>query len=135
MIRRLVPMLIILVALISLGSLFYIVVPQNVTSTHSTSSMFTSVNWEMFLDYSTSTVRCTGTPPICYDQVFPYTYTETWSATTAHVALVLSTSTSHVPYAISGTLGGIAVVVVLVFLFTGVVLFARDRQHGNSRAL
>jgi len=133
--RLLVPVLMILVAIISFGSLFYIAVPQNVTSTFSSSSTFTAVNTEILLDYSTSTVSCAGTPPICYDQVSPYTYTETWSAQTTHVVLVLSTSMSRVQYAASGTGGGIAVVTVLILLVTGMVLLARDRSRKNSRAL
>ena len=134
MIRPLIPALMILVAAISLGSLIYIAVPQNVTSTFSSSSIYTAINTEILPDYSTSTVTCVGTPPTCFDRVFQYTYTETWSAQTTHVVLVLSTLTSHVQYATAGA-GGIAVVMVLILLFMGIVLLARDRQRKNSRAL
>lgn len=130
MIRPLVPVLLILLAAISLGSLVYITVPNGITSTYLTASIETAINPEILLDYSTSTISCTGITPVCYEQVYPYTTTETWSAQTTHIVLALSTSTSYVPYATSGTSAGIAI--VLIILFVGIVLLTRRLWRGHS---
>jgi len=118
----------ILVAVISLGSMVFVTVPQNVTVAYSSPTTVTAVNAELLLDYSTSTISCPGTPQTCFMQVYPFTYTETWSAQTTQIVMVLSTSTSQIQYVASGVGGDIGIVIVLSLLGVGIVLLARDRR-------
>ena len=135
MIRRLIPVLMILVAVVSLGSLFYITVPRITASTYIVTSTLTAVAPEILLDYSTATVSCTGITPVCFVQVYPYTYTETWSAQTTPIIPLSTTATSYVAYANSSTIGDIAVLSMLILLVGGIALVARDlrrKQSGKS---
>lgn len=127
MLRTLAPALMILVAAISLGSMVYVTVPQNITTAYSSSTTVTAVNAEILLDYSTSTINCPGTPSTCFMQVSPFTYTETYSGQTTQIVMVPSTSTSQIQYVASGVGGDIGVVLVLSLLAVGIVLLARDR--------
>jgi hypothetical protein len=126
MIGRLIPVLMILVAVVSLGSLFYITVPRIAASTYIVTSTLTAVVLEILLDYSTSTVSCTGVTSVCFVQVYPYTYTETWSAQTTPIIPLSTTSTSYVAYANSGPTGDIALLSMLILLVGGIVMVARD---------
>ena len=132
--RPLIPALMILVGIISLVSLFYITVPKIITFTYLAPSILTGVAPEILLDYSTSTVTCTGTAPVCFVQVSPYTYTETWSAQTTPMLPVSSTTTTYVAYAASGLLGNMGILLVLVLLFGGIILFAKScwRRHSDA---
>jgi hypothetical protein len=132
MIRRLVPVLMILVAVASLGSLFYITVPRTSASTYIAMSTLTAVVPEILLDYSTSTVSCTGVTPVCFVQVYPYTYTETWSAQTTPILLRFTTSTSHVALVNSGSIGDVAVLCMLFLLVGGIALVTRDIRRKRS---
>lgn len=129
MIRHLIPVLMILVAVASLGSLFYITGPRIAASTYIVTSTLTAANPEILLDYSTSTVSCTGVTPVCFVQVYPYTYTETWSAQTTPIIPLSTTATSYVAYAASGPTGGFAVLSMLILLIGGIVLIARDLRR------
>ena len=133
MLRALAPVLMILVAVIGIGSMVFVTVPQNVTVAYSSPTIVTAVNAELLLDYSTSTISCPGTPQTCFMQVYPFTYTETWSAQTTQIVMVLSTSTSQVQYVASGVGGGIGVVLVLGLLGVGIVLLARGRRPKHSQ--
>ncbi len=132
MIRRLIPVLMILVAVVSLGSFFYITVPRITASTYIDTSTLTGIAPEILLDYSTSTVSCTGITPVCFVQVYPYTYTETWSAQTTPIMPLYTTATSYVAYANSGTTGDIAVLSMLILLVGGIVLLARELRRNRS---
>lgn len=107
--------LLVLVALVGVIGLAYPWVPEYGTSSYSTESTAIAVNAEFLLDYSTSTITCTGAAPVCFEQVSPYTRTETWSAQTTLMVLVLSTSTSYVAYA-NNTQGKIAVLLGFIIL-------------------
>ena len=128
-----VPGLLILIGLISLGSLFYFAVPKVVVSTYVTPSILTAVAPEILLDYTTTTVSCTGTAPVCFVQVSPYTYTATWSGQTTPMLPVSATATTLVAYAFSGPSGDIAVLFTLILLITGIVLFARNHWRSDTR--
>ena len=132
MIRRVIPALMILGAIVSLGSLFYITVPRITTSTYMVTSTLTGIAPEILLDYSTSTVSCTGISPVCFVQIYPYTYTETWSAQTTPIIPLSTTATSHVAYANSSTTGGIVVLSMLILLVGGIALLARDIRRTRS---
>ena len=134
MLRVLAPVLMILVAAVSLGSMFFVTVPQNVTVAYSSPTTVAAVNAEILLDYSTSTISCPGTPPTCFMQVYPFTYTETWSAQTTQIVRVLSTSTSQIQYVTSGAGGDIGVMLMLGLLSLGIVLLARGRWPERSQA-
>lgn len=131
MLRQLIPAIMILVALLSLGSMIYITVPQNITSSYTSTTILTAVNLEIMADYSTSSLSCTGTAPVCFGQVFPFTDTETFSGQTTLTLLTLSTSTSQVRYATSGTGGGIAVALVTILFFAGALLLARNYRPNH----
>ena len=88
----------------------------------------TGIAPEILLDYSTSTVSCTGISPLCFVQIYPYTYTETWSAQTTPIIPLSTTATSYVAYANSGTTGGIVVLSMLILLVGGIALLARIIQ-------
>jgi hypothetical protein len=127
-----IPLLMILVALVSLGTLAYTPVKKNSTLTHFSTSVATAINPEILLDYSTSTVTCYGIAQVCYEQVLPYTMTVTWSAETTLTVPLYSTSTSDVPYASGGVGGNIAVGLALTLLFVGIGLLARNRFPKHS---
>ncbi len=126
MLRQLIPAIMILVALLILGSLVYITIPQKLTSSYTSTTILTAVNLEIIADYSTSSASCTGTAPVCFGQVFPFTHTETYSGETTLTIQTPSTSTNHVPYATGGTGGAITVALVTILFFAGVVLLARN---------
>jgi len=132
MVRYLIPVLMILVAVASLGSLFYITVPRNTASTYIVTSTLTAVAPEILLDYSTSTVNCTGVTPVCFAHVYPYTYTKTWSAQTTPIIPLSTIATSYAAYATSGPTGDIAVLSTLILLVGGIVLVARDLWRKRS---
>ncbi len=129
-----VPGLLILIGVISLGSLFYFAVPKVVVSTYVTPSILTAIAPEILLDYTTTTVSCTGTGPVCFVQVSPYTYTATWSGQTTPMLPVSATTTTLVAYAFSGPPGDLAVIFTLVLLLAGVVLLTRNHWRRNSDA-
>jgi len=131
--RPIIPGLLILIGVISLSSLFYFEVPKVVVSTYVTTSILTAVAPEILLDYTTRTVSCTGVAPVCFVQVSPYTYTETWSAQTTPMMLVSSTSTTFVAYAARGLGGEISVLLILIILIGGIILFAKDWRKDSVR--
>ena len=122
----------ILVSLISLGSLFYVMVPQKITNNYTSTTTLTAVNLEVIADYSTSSVSCTGTVPVCFGQVFPFTLTQTFSGQTTQTILAPSTSTGHVRYAGSGTNASIALALLVILLVAGAILLVRDRRLRNA---
>jgi len=120
-----VPGLLILIGAISLGSLFSFAVPKVIVSTYVTPSILTAIAPEILLDYTTTTVSCTGTGPVCFVQVSPYTYTATWSGQTTPMIPVSATTTTFVAYAFSGLPGDLAVLFALVLLIAGIILFCK----------
>ena len=126
--------LLILIGVISLSSLFYVAVPKVVVNTYATPSILTAIAREILLDYTTTTVSCTGVAPVCFVQVSPYTYTATWSGQTTPMLPVSATTTTYVAYASSGLPGDVAVLFALVLLIAGVVLFARNYWRRNPSA-
>ena len=129
LIRSLVPGLLVLMGLIALGSLFYITIPRAVVSTYLTPSILTAVVHEILLDYSTSTISCTGVTPVCFVRVSPYTYTETWSGQTTPLLSGTATTTTYVAYVFSGTQGYFAVLFVAIAIIGGIILFATIRSR------
>ncbi len=129
---RLVLILLVLVTIVSVIGLTYPWVPEYGTSSYSTESTATAVNPEFLLDYSTSTITCTGAAPVWFEQVYPYTRTETWSAQTTLMVLVLSTFTSYVAYA-NNTQGKIALSLGFIILVGVIIVSARRRSHSDSR--
>jgi len=129
-----IPGLLILIGVISLGSLFYFAVTEVVVSTYVTPSILTAIAREILLDYTTSTVTCTGVAPVCFVQVSPYTYTATWSGQTTPLLPVSATTTTYVAYASSGLPGDLAVLFALVLLIAGIALLARNHWRRNSGA-
>jgi len=129
-----IPGLLILIGVISLGSLFYVAVPKIVVNTYFTPTIFTAIAREILLDYTTTTVNCTGVAPVCFVQVSPYTYTATWSGQTTPLVPVSATITTNVVYASSGLSGDVAVLFALVLLISGIVLVATNYWRRNSRA-
>jgi hypothetical protein len=130
---KLIPTIMILVALLSLGSLFYITVPQNITSSYESTTTLTAINPMIMVDYSTSIVSCTGTTPVCFGEVILFTYTVTFSGQTTITSLTPSTSTSHVRYATSGTGGGIAIALATILLFAGAFLLSRNYRPNRPQ--
>jgi len=120
-----------LIGLIAVGSLFYITVPKVVVSTYVTQSILTAVVHEILLDYTTTTVSCTGVTPVCFVRVSPYTYTETWSGQTTPLLPETSTTTTHMAYVFSGTLGGLTALFLLIVIIAGIVLVARNQQRSR----
>jgi len=129
LIRSIVPGLLILIGFIAVGSLFYITIPRAVVSTYLTPSILTAVVHEILLDYSTSTVSCTGVTPVCFVRVSPYTYTETWSGQTTPLLPGTATTTTYVAYVFSGTLGYFTVLFVSIAIIAGIALFAIRRSR------
>ena len=125
--RLMAPVLLIVVAAISLSLMVFVKVPQNVAVAYPSSTTVTAVNAEILLDYSTSTITCPGTPPTCFMQVYPFTYTDTWSAQSTQIVMALSTSTSQIQFVASGVGGDIGVALILGLLGVGIVLLAKGR--------
>jgi len=126
-----VPGLLILIGVISLGSLFCITVPKAVVSTYATPSILSAIVREILLDYTTTTVSCTGVVPMCFVRVSPYTYTETWSGQTTPLLPETATTTTHVAYAFSGVPGALTVLFALILLIVGIVLLATNHRRSG----
>jgi hypothetical protein len=122
----------VIVAVVSLGALPYVKVPEYRIFTHVSTTVFTAINPELLLDYSTKTITCSGN--ICYLQMIPYTTTETWSNQVTHTVTISSTHTNPVAYIIGGP-GIIAVLLVLIVLLGGIGLFAKERRMGSGTLL
>jgi hypothetical protein len=139
--RLLVLTLIVLASIASIISLAY-PVPTYVMSSHLFTSVRTAINPEVLIDYSTGTVSCAGSPPKCYQQIAPFTLTETWSGQTTNAGTIHSTSTTYVPIAISGIGGNLALLSSLILLFVSLAMLVKnmfaDRrplfQHGKKIA-
>jgi len=127
MLRTLAPALVILVAVISLGSMVFVTVQRSVTVESSSPTIVTAVNTELLEDYSTSTISCPGTPPTCFMQVYPFTYHETWSGQTTQVVIVHSTSIGQIQFVASGLGGDVGVALALALLCAAIVLLLRGR--------
>ena len=127
-----VPGLLILIGVISLSSFFAFTVPKVVVTTYMTSSILTANEREILLDYTTTTISCTGVAPVCFVEVSPYTYTATWSGQTTPMLPVSSTTTTHVAYASSGLQGDLAAFITLLLIIGGIVLFTIAHWRRNS---
>jgi uncharacterized membrane protein len=127
-----VPGLLILIGVISLGSLFIFTVPAVVLTTYMTPSTLTAIAREILLDYTTTTISCTGATPVCFVEVSPYTYTATWSGQTTPMIPVSATTTTQVSFASTGLQGDLAVLVALVLIIGGIVLFTLSHRRRNS---
>lgn len=123
--RLLVLTLITLASIASIWSLLYSL-PMYVTSTYVSTSVRTAINPEVLVDYSTVAISCMGAPPTCYQQIVPYTFTETWSARTTEAGTIFSTSTTYVPIAISGLVGNLALFSFLILLLVGLAMLAKN---------
>jgi hypothetical protein len=89
----------------------------------STGTATASAYW---VDYSYLNVTCTGTVSTgCYQQMVPYTYTETWIGETSEVGPIYSVSERQVPYAASGLTGAVAAILLLGILLLGIGMMAR----------
>ena len=130
--RSIIPGLLILIGVISLSSLFFFAAPKIVVSTYMTPSILTAMVPEILLDYTTRTASCTGVAPVCFVQVSPYTYTETWSGQTTPMMPVSATATTYVAYASTGLPGDLAVLFTIAILVAGIVLLTRDRRNSNT---
>jgi hypothetical protein len=97
-----------------------------VSSTYLSTSVRTAINPEVLVDYSTATVTCTGSLSICYQQIVPYTHTETWNARTTEAGTILSTSMTDVTIATSGVLGNLMLIFSLIILFIGLAMLAKN---------
>ncbi|MGA2783746.1 MAG: cation transporter [Candidatus Bathyarchaeia archaeon] len=122
--RLLLPALLILVAVVSLGVIVFAPLPEYTNTTRFTSILVTVINPEILLDYTISTISCSGT--VCPQQVSPYTYTETWSVQVTNTIALFSTATNYVVYATSG-LGEIAIFLFLFIFLIGSGLLVRER--------
>jgi hypothetical protein len=123
--RRLLILTLILLG--SIATVFSLAYPVSmyVTSTYRFTSVGTAVNPEVLLDHSTVTVNCTGSGSVCYQQIVPCTYTETWTARTTEAGVILSTSITHVAFATSGIVGNLVLAFFLILLFVGLAIFAK----------
>ncbi len=130
--RYVVPFLLLLVAIVSVVALAYPWIPSYTTSSYYTQTTATAVNPEFLLNYSTSTITCTGTTPVCFEQVYPYTRTETWSAQTTLTVLVLSSSTNYVAYANTAR-GKIVVLLGFIIIIGVVTVFMKHRSRSHSQ--
>jgi len=126
-----IPGLLIVIGVISLSSLFFFAVPKVVVSTYVTPSILTAIAREILLDYTTTTISCTGATPVCFVQVSPYTYTETWSGQTTPLLPETATTTTHVAYAFSGVPGALTVLFALILLIVGIVLLATNHRRSG----
>jgi hypothetical protein len=123
----------ILVAVVSLSTLPFVKVPEYRSSTHLSTTVVTAINPEILLDYTISRVSCSSIS-VCYEQVSPYTFTETWSAQVTHTMTIFSTRTNSVVYILSGS-GIIAGLLVLIVLLGGIGLFAKEKLMGSDTIL
>jgi hypothetical protein len=121
--RLLLPALLILVAVVSLGVIAFAPLPEYTGTTRFTSIVATAINPEILLDYTISTVSCSGT--VCSQLVSPYTYTETLSVRVTHTIGFFSIRTSYIIYATRG-LGEIAIILFLFIFLSGGGLLARE---------
>jgi hypothetical protein len=117
--------LIVLISIASIISLAY-PVPMYVTSSHLFTSVRTAIHPEFLIDYSTGTASCAGSPPTCYQQIGPFTFTETWSGQTTQAGIILSTSTTYVPIATSGIGGNLALLSFLMLLFVSLAMLVKN---------
>ena len=128
------PGLLILIGVISFASLFTFTVPKVVVTTYMSSSVMTGIAREILLDYTTTTISCTGASPSCFVEVSPYTYTATWIGQTTPLLPVSSTTTIQVVYASTGLEGDLAVLVALALLVVGVATFTISYWRRNSNS-
>ena len=123
------PLVIVMIVLASVGGLFSLglPIPSYRSSAYVSSSVFTGIILWDFLEYSTSTVSCSGSPPTCYEQVGAYTETLTRSAESTILATLISTSTNYAPIAGRGLAGSVTVLFFLILVLIGIVLLVRKR--------
>ena len=126
--------MLILIGVMSLVSLSAFTVPKVEVTTYMTPSILTAIAREILLDYTTTTVSCTGVTPVCFVEVSPYTYTATWIGQTTPLLPVSSTTTIQVAYASTGLEGDLAVLVTLALLVVGVVTFTISYWRRNSNS-
>jgi len=130
------PGLLILIGVISFASLFTFTVPKVVVTTYMSSSVMTGIAREILLDYTTTTISCTGASPSCFVEVSPYTYTATWNGQTTPLVPVFSTATSQIVYAFTGLQGELATLIALIFITIGIFLLTkwywRKNSHGRE---
>ena len=129
MLRSALPILLVVVAVASLGALGLATVPQYTTLTQTTMSTQTVLNPQGLIAYSYSTLTCVFPGNTCYAQVTAFTVTSIWSGQTTLTRLFPTVSARSIHFAVSGFAGTLMTLIAAVVLICGAFLLAR----GDSR--
>jgi hypothetical protein len=130
--RLIIPLLIIVVAVLSLGAIAYPTLPSYTTLTHTSLANVYVTLPEEDIAYSYYNVTCTGTSSVaCYVEVAPYTTIATSTAQVIETILALSASTNYVPFAVSGLAGAISLFSLTILFVLGVVLIVLKRLRSQ----